>query len=158
MSNYVWGSHLSPQDYIQAKQFVGEITGASREAGRRVSMEVSRQTREIVASQEALAREQITVAEQSTHATQEGFQTLSYGLSDISSGLSDASSGISELNATFHWGFFRDARAVRAHERHPFGIGENRQNPRTDCGLQSFRDSTRCFPAGSLQGGTGRTG
>jgi hypothetical protein len=30
-----------------------------------------------------LAREQITVAEQSTHAMQEGFETLSYGLSEI---------------------------------------------------------------------------
>jgi len=79
MSNYVWGSHLSYQDYTQAKKFVGDITGASGEAGRRVSMEVSQQTREIIASQEALAREQITVAEQSTHAMQEGFQTLSYG-------------------------------------------------------------------------------
>jgi hypothetical protein len=44
MSYYVWGSHLSYQDYTQAKSFVGDITGASREAGRRVSMAVSRQT------------------------------------------------------------------------------------------------------------------
>jgi len=98
MSNYVWGSRLSYQDYIQAKQFVGDITGASREAGRRVYMEISRQTLEIVASQEALAREQIIVAEQSTRATQEGFEMLSYGVTEISS-------GVSELNAMFHWGF-----------------------------------------------------
>ena len=98
MSNYVWGSDLSYEDYIQGKQFGGDITGVSREAGRRVFMEVSRQTREIIASQEALSREQITVAEQSARAMQEGFEILSYGLSDIPS-------GISELNATFHWGF-----------------------------------------------------
>ena len=94
MSSYVWGSDLSYQDYLQGKDFVADITRATKEAGHQVSMEISRQTLEIVASQEALAREQI----ESTRSMQEGFQMLSYGLSEISSGLS-------ELNATFHWGF-----------------------------------------------------
>ena len=98
MSNYVWGSRMSYKDYIKAKQFVGDITGASREDGRRVYMEISRQTLEIVASQEALAREQINVAEQSARSTREGFEVLSYRITEISS-------GVSELNATFHWGF-----------------------------------------------------
>jgi tetratricopeptide (TPR) repeat protein len=98
MSSFVSGSHLSYRDYLQGKGFVNDITGASREAGRRVSMEISNQTREIIASQECLAREQIAVQEQSTRTMQDGFEMLSYGLSDISS-------GISELNATFHWGF-----------------------------------------------------
>jgi hypothetical protein len=98
MSNYVWGSHLSYQDYIQAKQFVGEISGASREAGRRVSMEISSQTREIIASQECLAREQIAVAEQSAHAMQKGFEMLGYW--------------ISEFNSTFHWGFSEMLSAI----------------------------------------------
>ena len=98
MSNYVWGSRLSYQDYIKAKQFVGDITGASPEAGRRVYTEISRQTLEIVASQEALAREQINVAEQSARSTREGFEVLSYRVTEISS-------SVSELNATFHWGF-----------------------------------------------------
>jgi formylglycine-generating enzyme required for sulfatase activity/tetratricopeptide (TPR) repeat protein len=98
MSNYVWGSRLSYQDYIKAKQFAGDITGASREDGRRVYLEISRQTLEIVASREALAREQINVVEQSARSTREGFKMLSYGITEISS-------SISELNATFHWGF-----------------------------------------------------
>jgi len=98
MSNYVWGSRLSYQDYIKAKQFAGDITGASREDGRRVYLEISRQTLEIVASREALAREQINVVEQSARSTREGFKMLSYGITEISS-------SVSELNATFHWGF-----------------------------------------------------
>jgi len=94
----MWGTSLSYSDYLQAKSFVGDVTSASREAGRQVSMEVSRQTREVIASNECLAREQIAVQEKSVQAMQDGFEMLSYGLSDISS-------GISELNATFHWGF-----------------------------------------------------
>jgi hypothetical protein len=57
-------------------------------------MEISRQTREIIASREALAQEQIRLRGSLT----EGFETLSYELQDISS-------GIEELNARFHWGF-----------------------------------------------------
>ncbi len=95
---YVSGSSLSYLDYLQAKSFVDDIGSASRKAGRRVCMEVSKQTREIVASQEALAREQIAIQKESTHPMQEGFEMLSYDLTEISSGISD-------LNASFHLGF-----------------------------------------------------
>ena len=98
MSSYVFGSSLSYPDYLQAKSFVGDIAGASLVSGRRVAMEVSRQTREIIASQEMLAREGIAAQENMTGVIKAGFETLSYSLADISS-------GIAELNGTFHWGF-----------------------------------------------------
>lgn len=65
-------------------------------------MEISRQTREVIASNDALARENVRAMEASTDqivgTLNEGFERLSYGLDNISA-------GISELNATFHWGF-----------------------------------------------------
>ena len=76
-------------------------------------MQISRQTREVIASNEALARENIRVSERQHHeridaidaasdritgALSEGFDRVSYQLQDISAGISD-------LNATFHWGF-----------------------------------------------------
>ncbi len=124
MSNYVYGSGISYLQYLQAKSFVGDISSASRKAGREISMEISRQTREIIGSNEALARENIRVSERQHHerldaiysatdhiagaidaasdritgALSEGFDRVTYQLQDISA-------GISELNATFHWGF-----------------------------------------------------
>lgn len=124
MSNYVYGSGVSYLQYLQAKSFVGDISSASRKAGREISMEISRQTREIIASNEALARENIRVSERQHHerlnaiygatdhiagaidaasdritgALSEGFDRVTYQLQDISA-------GISEINATFHWGF-----------------------------------------------------
>ncbi len=120
MSAFVFDTHLSYADYLQAKAFVGDLSEATRDAGRAVSMNVARQTREIIASQETLAREhievqhelmqqiedlqreQIEVQEKATReitrALSDGFEMLSYGLSEISWGISD-------LKATFHWGF-----------------------------------------------------
>jgi tetratricopeptide (TPR) repeat protein len=92
--NYVYSSGLSYKEYLQAKKFVDEITSATRKSGRAVRMEISRQTREIIASREVLAQEQIRLRESLT----EGFEILSYELQGISS-------GIKELNARFHWGF-----------------------------------------------------
>ncbi|MDO9041207.1 MAG: SUMF1/EgtB/PvdO family nonheme iron enzyme [Desulfocapsaceae bacterium] len=117
MSYYVFGSHLSYPDYLQEKSFSDDIENVTRQAGRetanRISMEVSRQTREVIASNEALANEHIQALDASTDritgaldastdritgVLNEGFEQLSYGLDNISA-------GISELNATFHWGF-----------------------------------------------------
>jgi len=88
MSNYVWGSHLSYSDYMQAKNFVGDVTSATRDAGKKVSMEISRQTREVIASNEALQREHMEMTEVSTDRTisalNEGFDRLSYSLDEIS--------------------------------------------------------------------------
>ena len=109
MSYYVYGSSLSWNDYLQAKSFVDDVSSASRDAGRRVSMEISRQTREVIASNEALARENIRMMEASTDRIASGLadidSTLNAGFDRLSYDLQDISSGISELNATFHWGF-----------------------------------------------------
>jgi len=89
-------------DYLQAKSFAGDATSASREAARSVSMEISRQTREVIAINEVLARDNVRVMEASsnqiTGALNEGFDRLSYVMEDISE-------GINNLDATFHWGF-----------------------------------------------------
>lgn len=109
MSYYVWGSGRSYLDYLQDKSFFDDISSASREAGRRVSMEISRQTREVIASNEALARENIRMMEVSTDRITSGLaeidSTLNLGFERLSYDLQDISSDISELNATFHWGF-----------------------------------------------------
>lgn len=113
MSYYVFGTNISYQDYLQARSFSQDITSATREAGHRVSMEVSRQTREVIASDQALAREGIAAME---IANQRLSSTLSDGLSDLSSTIDEGftrlsydlqgiSTGVSELNVTFHWGF-----------------------------------------------------
>lgn len=80
MSYYVYGSSLSWSDYLQAKNFVDDISSSSQEAGRRVSMEISRQTREVIASNEALARENIRMMETST-------DRITSGLVDVDSAL-----------------------------------------------------------------------
>lgn len=102
MSYYVWNSNLSYADYLQSKSFIDDISDATYEAGRNISMEVSHQTREIIASNEALAIDNIiameTATAEITNSISGGFDRLSYSLKDISS-------GISEINATFHWGF-----------------------------------------------------
>jgi formylglycine-generating enzyme required for sulfatase activity/tetratricopeptide (TPR) repeat protein len=113
MSSYVFGTSLSYEDYLVGKSFVDDVTSASRDASKRVSMDISRQTREVIASNEALAKENIRVmadysdnmagaidasSDRIVGALGEGFERLSYGLDNISA-------GISELSATFHWGF-----------------------------------------------------
>ena len=113
MSNYVWGSSLSHHDYLQAKSFVSDVTSATRNAAKKVSMDISRQTRDIIASNESLQREHLELLNASTDRTvgalNDGFERISYsmdaGFDRLSSGLGEISSGISELNATFHWGF-----------------------------------------------------
>lgn len=98
MSYYVYGSKISYEDYLTAKSFAKDFTAASRSAGERVAMEVSRQCREIIASNEALARENIEAMESMSSSIESGFEQISYDLHDIRD-------GICELNSTFHWGF-----------------------------------------------------
>lgn len=124
MTNYMWDSTITYTDYWRAKQFVGEIKGATSDAGQRVAMEMSRQTREIIASQEQLALAGIDVVEDMTReiiasqkqlalAQIEAQQTMSSeiigsindGMERLIYELQDISSDISEINATFHWGF-----------------------------------------------------
>ena len=105
MSNYVWDSHLSHADYLQAKSFVSDVKSATREAGRKVSMDISRQTRDVIASNESLHREHMELLSASTDRTvgalNDGFERILYNIA----GFDQISSGISELNAKFHWGF-----------------------------------------------------
>ncbi len=105
----IFGSKLSYVDYLVAHEFVGDITSSNR----RISMDISRQTRDVIASNEALSRENIRATEvaagQITDAVNSGFGELSSimqdGFSQITYEMQEISAGIAELNATFHWGF-----------------------------------------------------
>ena len=106
MSNYVKGTSLSHADYLQAKSFVSDVKSATRDAARKVSMDISRQTLDVIASNELLQREHIELLTASTDRTvgtlSDGFERISYSMDG---GFDWQSDGISELNATFHWGF-----------------------------------------------------
>lgn len=102
MSYYVYGSSFSYNDYLQAKSFVKDITSKTGETGRAISMEIASQTRNVIASNEALSRNNIIAMEAMADSLSE---ELYYGFDQISHGLRDISIGISELNSTFHWGF-----------------------------------------------------
>jgi len=91
MSYFVHGGTMTYRDYLTAKSFVADLGAADRSSAQRVAMEVSRSTREIIASNEALASANI-------RALEGGFDQLSFGLTEIGA-------GVDRLNATFHWGF-----------------------------------------------------
>jgi len=113
MSYYVFGSKMSYKDYLTGKSFVADMTSATHSVRKSVTMALSRQTREVIASNETLARDQIRSMEVSVDriagAMGEGFQNLTgamnAGFEQLSYGMEEISAGISELNATFHWGF-----------------------------------------------------
>jgi len=90
MSNYVFGTSLSYRDYLQAKSFENSLKS-----------EISKQTRTIIASNEELQREHISISQ----ATSAGIEQLSFQAQDISEKLD-------ELNATFQWGFSELLMAV----------------------------------------------
>lgn len=91
MSYYAWDSKMSYKNYLAANDVAKEI-----------SMEISHQTREIVASTKALVSENIRVMETSKDQVTE---TLSDGFDRISYEFKDISAGTSELDGAFHWGF-----------------------------------------------------
>jgi len=105
MSNYIWGSGRSYLDYLQDKSFSDDIKHATHEAGKRVSMEISRQTREIIASKETLARQNIRMIQASTDSITQGLADIesSYqaGIDRLSYDMQEISTGIAELNSTF---------------------------------------------------------
>src|SRR3990172_8088934 len=109
MSYYVWGSGRTYLDYLQDKSFSDDVKRATKEAGEGVSMEISRQTREIIASNESLARQNIRMIQASTDSITQGLADIesSYqaGIDRLSYVMQEISSGIAELNSTFHWGF-----------------------------------------------------
>ena len=94
MSHYVYGTRVSYADYLQAKSFVTDIQRGQRG----IEHAVSKQTREIVASQEELHAQEMKL-----HGS--GFGQLSENLEGIAFRLDKIHGAIKDLDATFHWGF-----------------------------------------------------
>lgn len=113
MSYFVYGSSLSYNDFLQGKSFVDDIKSSNK----KIAIEVSKQTRQLIASNETLAKMEINsreianervlkrqteivgeMTERITNKLSEGFETLSFQMQEISNELS-------ELQSTFHWGF-----------------------------------------------------
>ena len=91
------GNRVTYNEYMMAHEFVEDLKSTTNAASQRLSMDISRQTRDVIASNEALAAENIRATELVSGAVDEGFTRLSYDMQGISS-------GISELNSSFHWG------------------------------------------------------
>jgi len=87
MSNYVFGTSLRYQDYLQAKSFEDSLRG-----------EISSASRSIIATNKELSRDHISVLESMSSAVTGGFDRLSFDMR----ALSDV---VAELNSTFEWGF-----------------------------------------------------
>ncbi len=94
----MFGNKPSYVDYLTSREFVDGLASATTSASRRLSLDISSQTREVIASNEALAAENIRATEIMSGTVNEGVTRLSYDMQEISS-------GVSKLNATFHWGF-----------------------------------------------------
>ena len=87
MSAYIHGTSLSYRDYLQAKSFERSLRG-----------EISSAAKSVIASNEELQRENISVLKSLSSSVSLGFDQISFELGEISAGLG-------ELNATFQWGF-----------------------------------------------------
>jgi tetratricopeptide (TPR) repeat protein len=87
MSNYVSGSNFSYLDYLQARSFENSL-----------KMEIAQQSKAMIASNEQLRREHITISRSSNQVMTEGFERLSFDLQRLNDGMS-------ELTAAFEWGF-----------------------------------------------------
>ncbi len=87
MTAYVFGTSLSYHDYLQASNFEDSVRG-----------EISESARSIIASNEELQREHITVSEAVSAAVTTGSEELTFEVQRLTD-------GISELNARFQWGF-----------------------------------------------------
>lgn len=117
-SSYVYGSHLSYLDYLQGRNYVEDLKGSNRS----LVMDISRQNRELIASNAALAQQQITarawdaqlqrdyqddmrdreiaLKEDITASLENGFERLTYSISDLAD---RTSAGLSDLGAKFQW-------------------------------------------------------
>jgi tetratricopeptide (TPR) repeat protein len=87
MSNYVYGTSLRYENYLQAKSFEDSLRS-----------EISASSRAIIASNEELASEHVHVLKSMASTMESGFEQLSFDMHALSA-------GIAELNSTFHWGF-----------------------------------------------------
>lgn len=108
--SFTYGSgNQSYKDFLYNFIMVQGIKSDIRNTGQRISMSISDQTRSVIASNEALARENIRSIDNLSDAVNSGFEELSEtmyeGFSEISYEMQTISSGIDALNATFSWGF-----------------------------------------------------
>ena len=98
MSTYYYGSGLTYMQYLQAKSFVSDVKGAQQKAAKAINLSVAKQTRELIASQEALAREHIRSMEAGfgsvVEATEEGFEQLSWEIRDVNRGIADVTAAL----------------------------------------------------------------
>ena len=117
-SNYVYGSKLSYLDYLQGQLYVEDI----KKENRSLMMDISRQTRQLISSNQALAerdiqtqefdaemiRDYLDAAADRQNETQEqvlagiesGFERLTYSINDLYDSVAD---GMNAIGAKFQW-------------------------------------------------------
>lgn len=94
----IWhpGSGMTYEQYLQANSFVKDITGQVKVSGSNIEAQVSKQTKDIIASNEQLA-----------NVFGESFNSLSekmeWGLSQIDYALQDVSSEVASLHSDFNY-------------------------------------------------------
>lgn len=87
MSNYVFDTSSSYSDYLQAGTLERGLKG-----------QISSSAKSIIASNEELHSENVSVLRDISSSVAAGFESVSLEIGDLSA-------EIRELNATFHWGF-----------------------------------------------------
>lgn len=96
MATFYLGSKLSWQQYLQASSFVKDIQGQIRRGSQRQHIAITAQTREIIASREAMSKK-----------FGDGFDavngTLERGMADITEAVNESTSAIESLRSTFEY-------------------------------------------------------
>src|SRR5262245_31107571 len=96
MATFYLGSKLSWQQYLQASCIVKDIQGQIRRGSQKQHVAITAQTREIIASREAM-----------TKKFGEGFDamtgTLDRGLADVTEAVNESTSAIESLRSTFEY-------------------------------------------------------
>ncbi|MGH7494694.1 MAG: hypothetical protein ACREOO_20170 [bacterium] len=96
MATFYLGSKLSWQQYLQASSFVKDIQGQIRHGSQKQHIAITAQTREIIASREAM-----------TKKFGEGFDamtgTLDRGLADVTEAINESTNAIESLHSTFEY-------------------------------------------------------
>ena len=95
---------LSYRDYLQAQNFVKEITDSTA----KVQYGVSKSSREIIATLDQLKDSQFEIVgavQEIAHSVQAASEIMTQGFNVIAYQLEGISEGIVDLNATCHWGF-----------------------------------------------------
>ncbi|MDY0151000.1 MAG: hypothetical protein RBS43_01860, partial [Candidatus Cloacimonas sp.] len=121
-SNYVYGSHLSYLDFIQGQLYIEDV----KKNNKSLAMDISKQTRQLIASNESLAQMhiearnietyrqrdfQIEILEQQNEVIQQIqeqadarvesiTERLSYSISDLSD---NVAKGLTAFGAKFQW-------------------------------------------------------